>query len=223
MTPDILHRDGRLVAVNKPAGLDVIPGRGEAAERGCLRDILAERLGTRVWVVHRLDRDTSGVVIFALDAEAHRSLCLQFEGRAVEKIYDAVVQGEPREEAGEIVAPLRTFGSGREGVSPDGKPSVTRWRVRRRGAGIAGLEVRPLTGRRHQIRVHLFHIGHPVWGDPLYGLERPVGGGSRLMLHARRLTLLHPDGGDWTAQAPVPEDFAAVLGRLPEPESAVEK
>lgn len=206
----ILFEDERLVAADKPAGRPTIPGRGEIGE--ALVAELERRLGRKLFVVHRLDREASGVVVLAKDAETHRLLCAQFEGRAAKKTYLAVVLGAPRGE-GVIDAPLREFGSGRVAPAPDGKPSCTRWRVERSWARAALLRVEPETGRKHQIRTHLASIGCPILGDPRYGPPpRPVGGAARLMLHARTLAL--SAGRDYAFDAPPPADFEAVLAAL---------
>lgn len=183
-----------MVAVDKPAGQLVIPGRG-AAEGECLKDQVARHVGAPVFVVHRIDQETSGVVLFAKHAAAHKALCLQFERRGVKKVYLARVLGRLEGE-GVIDKPIREFGSGRMGVDRRGKASRTRWRSREPGDASSLIECEPLTGRRHQIRVHCYSIGHPILGDTRYGSPRPVGGADRLMLHAWKLSLArHDDDG----------------------------
>jgi tRNA pseudouridine32 synthase / 23S rRNA pseudouridine746 synthase len=162
--------------------LVVIPARNPGP---CLRDELSKFLGRPVWVVHRLDKEASGVVIFALTAESHKRLCAEFESRTAKKTYLALVHGVV-EADGVVDKPLKLFGSGRMGVHPDGKPSVTRYEVVERRGDKTLLFVFPETGRQHQIRVHLYSIGHPIVGDPLYGKE-PVT--TRLMLHASKLEI----------------------------------
>ncbi len=210
---EILHTDERIVVVAKPVGSVVVPGRGPDPEEP-LSHALGRELGSQVWVVHRLDREASGVVLFARDAEAHRSLSLQFERRETSKSYLVLVQGAVAA-PGEVDRPLREFGSGRVAVDPRGKPALTRWRVLRRFPGATLLEVEPVTGRRHQIRVHLYSIGHPVMGDTRYGEPRPVGGAPRLMLHAHTLAFVHPDGAPTTVRSEPGPDFEAVLRLLP--------
>ncbi len=181
----VVFEDERLLAVDKPAGQATIPGRGDIGET-LLAQLQRER-GARVFVVHRLDREAGGLVVFAKDAEAHRRLCAEFAQRRADKAYLAVAAGEMSGE-GVCEQPLREFGSGRVAAAPDGKPSRTRWKVLRRLAGAALLRVEPETGRRHQIRAHLCALGHPLLGDPLYGpAPRPVGGEPRLLLHALEL------------------------------------
>ena len=202
----VLLEDERLIAVAKPAGQAVAPGGGVNAA-DTLQAAVAGHIGSQAFLVHRLDRETSGVIVFAKTAEAHRELSRQFEERLVTKRYLAVVQGHVEGRSGEIGAPLREFGSGRVGVDPKGRQAVTRWALRERLADADLLEVQPITGRRHQIRVHCYSIGHPILGDTRYGNPRPVGGAPRLMLHAAELVLA--DGV--SVAAPPPADFDAVL------------
>lgn len=201
----IVFEDPHLIAINKPAGQLVIPGRGEA-EGKPLVDQVSSHIRKKAYVVHRIDRETSGLVVFAKDAKTHRELSLLWEGREVQKTYLAWVQGKFDRKEGVLDYPLKTFGSGRMGVDPKGKPSKTRFRILKTEGGDSLLEVYPMTGRRHQIRVHLYHAGHPVLGDPLYGQERPVGGASRLLLHAYRLEFSH-QGKALTLTCEPPEDF----------------
>jgi RluA family pseudouridine synthase len=210
MTPlRIIHEDAGLVVVDKPAGQATAPGGGIGAGES-LQEQVAEHLGTRAFLVHRLDRETSGLIVFAKTAESHRLLSQQFERREVSKRYLALVSGHVEGGIGSIDEPLREFGSGRVGVDPAGREAVTGWELRERLPDADLLEVRPLTGRRHQIRVHLYAIGHPVLGDTRYGDARPVGGAPRLMLHASELNF--PDGPAPRAEPPL--DFAEVLEAL---------
>jgi RluA family pseudouridine synthase len=163
----------------------------------------------KLYVVHRLDKETSGVILFARDAAAHRRLSALFETRQVGKAYLAWVLGSPAADQGSVDAPLREFGSGRVAVDPRGKPSLTRWSVLRRAEGKSLLDVRPETGRRHQIRVHLYSVGHPVMGDDTYGSPRPVGGAPRLMLHAAELSFPWDDPRPLLLRAEPPPDFPA--------------
>jgi tRNA pseudouridine32 synthase/23S rRNA pseudouridine746 synthase len=202
----VLHEDERLIVVNKPAGQATAPGGG-IGEGESLQEQVAEHLGARAFLVHRLDRGTSGVIVFAKTVESHRRLSRQFEDRAVSKRYLAVVEGHVTGRGGSIAQPLREFGSGRVGVDPAGKEATTMWALRKRLPDVDLLEVRPITGRRHQIRVHLYYIGHPILGDTRYGTDRPVSGAPRLMLHASELAL--PDGLAVRAEPPL--DFVEAL------------
>ena len=207
---DILYEDEDIFAVDKPDGLLAVPER-RRLDRSLLEMLSAEQ-GEKLYIVHRIDRETSGVIVFARNAEAHRQLNRQFEARSVEKIYLALVHGVIADDRGEIDKPLRQCGSGRVAVdSRRGKASVTEFRVLERLEAFTLLEVRPHTGRRHQIRVHLYSIGHPVVGDPLYGDKAVQSSYTRLMLHAHRLSLYLPSDERLTLEAPIPESFRRVL------------
>ncbi len=201
----VIFEDDRIVAVNKPVGLPTIPGRGEIAV--AVNVEIERRLRKKIYTVHRLDLDASGVLVFAKDAETHRLLSKEFEERRAKKEYLVAVLGVMAG-SGEIDKPLREFSSGRVAPAPDGKRAVTRWRVERSLGGATLLRVETLTGRKHQIRAHFSSVGHPVLGDPRYGPPpRPVGGAKRLMLHAHTL---HLDLGYDLKAEPGP-DFEAVL------------
>ena len=189
----LLHADDALVVVDKPAGLLAVPGRGEAG-----RENLAARVQAAfadALVVHRLDQATSGLMLFARGAGPQRALSMAFERRAVAKRYVAVVEGRPAACSGHIDAPLAADWPRRPRQRVDmahGKPSLTCWTVLSRDEpeGGARLLLEPVTGRSHQLRVHLQHIGHAIRGDTLYAPE--PWHASRLLLHASRLELLHP-------------------------------
>lgn len=208
---EVVHDDDHLLAVAKPAGMLAVAQRGSPDEPESAHGQASRLAGARLFVVHRLDRETSGLLVFAKDAETHRHLSLAFETRQVEKVYLAAVLGTLDAQAGEVDEPIRAFGSGRMGVHPRGKPAQTRWVVLERLPDADLLEVRPVTGRRHQLRVHLYAIGHPVLGDTRYGRPRPVGGAPRLMLHARELSFTDPGGRPISVRREPPGDFAEVL------------
>ena len=202
---DILHDDHEILVVNKPPGLLSVPGRGEH-----LADCLLSRaqdVFPQALLVHRLDRDTSGVTILALTRSAQRHLGLQFERRQVRKTYIARVLGTVTGKTGTVDLPLIVDWPNRPRQHVDhdnGKPAVTDWRVMRREDGTTRMCLMPQTGRSHQLRVHMKEIGHPILGDPFYAggaaLDFP-----RLMLHAKSLRIRHPDGGRGkTFTAPVP-------------------
>lgn len=233
--PELLHADTQLIVLNKPAGMLSVPGRGrDPSLPRWLRGRMGFREDEPMRVVHRLDRDTSGVIVYARTLEAQRSLVDQFKSRRVEKVYLALVSGHVLED-GRIDLPLDVErGRTRARIARRrGKPAVTEYRVVERLAGNTLLECRPLTGRTHQLRVHLAAIGHPLTVDPDYGggerlllshykpRYRPNRRGQekplieRLTLHAQRLTLEHPtDGGRVTFEAPLPKDFRAAISQL---------
>jgi 23S rRNA pseudouridine1911/1915/1917 synthase len=225
-TLPVLHEDENVIVVDKPAGLLSVPSApGVHDEETALRHVqdYARRLKPRGGYaerVHRLDRDTSGALAFALSREARAGLIETFRHHRIERVYLAIVEGEPKGEAGTVDAPLReAWVSGRRGVAKPGeeqRPARTHWRVRERLPGAALLDVRLETGRQHQIRVHLAHIGLPILGDPVYGRPapgRPLAG--RPMLHAFRLAFAHPiTGGRVAAESPLPDDFQRALAAL---------
>jgi len=212
----IIWADFHLVVVNKPAGLPTLPD-GYVKDAPNLVEIL-NRLYDRVWVVHRLDRDTSGVIVFARSAEIHRALNTQFDTRRVSKIYHAIVRGTPEWDAIVVDQSLRPDGDRRHRTVIDaarGKPAVTHLRVIERFEQHALIEAAPETGRTHQIRVHLAFQGYPIVADALYGDGQGVAGLTRLGLHARSLTFEHPITHKVVRfDASYPEDFASALNNL---------
>lgn len=217
MTPAeliILHEDDNIIAVDKPEGICSIPERLEKG--GDLLSLLAVRLGLRPYVVHRLDRDVSGVILFAKNAAAHASLNEQFSNRLVRKSYKAVVHGIPIDENGKIEKPIRKFGSGRMGVDAiNGKEATTMYSVERKFQNASLLHVSPVSGRRHQIRVHLYSIGHPIVGDPLYGDRARQKDFKRLMLHAHSIEFKSVSGETTQIRSALPPSFQAVIDSLP--------
>lgn len=189
----IVHRDEHLLVLDKPAGLLSVPGKGAD-----LADCLEARVKVRypqALTVHRLDRDTSGLVVMAMNPQAQRHLGLQFERRKLAKSYVAVVAGVVSGDEGEIDLPLIADWPNRplQKVCHDtGKPALTRWRVIERLATSTRMALEPHTGRSHQLRVHLRELGHPILGDPMYGDAESA---ERLMLHAHTLELHHPGDG----------------------------
>jgi tRNA pseudouridine32 synthase/23S rRNA pseudouridine746 synthase len=212
----ILYQDEYLLAVNKPAGLPTLPdGYNRAAP--CLIDLFKQQMG-RVWVVHRLDRDTSGVIVLARTAEVHRALNIAFDARDVHKVYHAIVIGVPAWDEHLIDLPLRPDGDRRHRTVIDrarGKPAVTRVRVLERFAQHALIEARPETGRTHQIRSHLAARDLPLAGDVLYGGKDAASFVQRTALHARSIEFTHPVTHESVRlSAPYSEDFILVLTQL---------
>lgn len=214
----ILFEDADVVAVDKPEGLAAIPERRPQGDS--LLEALQAQREEKLFIVHRIDKDTSGVIVFARNAQTHRFLNQQFEARQVEKIYLALVHGVVVDDKGTVDQPLRQFGSGRVAVDAQrGKPSITDFCVLERFELHTRVEAHPRTGRRHQIRVHLYHLGHPIAGDPLYGDSAQRGDFPRLMLHARKIAFQLPSGADLTVEAPIPGSFTSLCKPVPDQKS----
>ncbi|NUO80990.1 RluA family pseudouridine synthase [candidate division KSB1 bacterium] len=231
---EILFEDDALLVLHKPAGLPVIPERYHP-EWPCLQSIANEQLGTRVFAVHRIDLETSGVLLFAKNAEAHRELCRQFAAHEAEKIYWALVRGEVASDEQTIDLPLSPHPKkpGVTIVNKQGKPARTHCRVLERFRGFTWVELKPQTGRQHQIRVHLKALGHPLLVDSLYAnteafflstlkssYHKKEGEAEpslirRLTLHAQQLGIFHPTTKErMTFTAEAPKDFNAALKHL---------
>jgi len=210
----VLHEDGDVIVLDKPAGLPVHDGTKTTDHLELYLHWLQGPFPHPPRLGHRLDKDTSGCLVLGRHAEALTRLGRLFAAGRVEKAYLAVVAGGPADDAGRIVAPLRKVkvpGMSKVVVDPEGKPAATRWRVLARGGGIALLELEPETGRMHQLRAHLAHLGVPILGDPIYaGAPDPA---LRLHLHARRVAVPRADGTRAEAAAPPPEHIAATLDR----------
>ncbi len=202
----IVHSDSSIVVLHKPAGLLTVPGLGAANSTNLVSLVRIEF--PDALIVHRLDRDTSGLIVMARCVEAQRSLSGQFEQRTVAKRYIAMVAGTPKLSQGRIDLPIRKDFERPPRHRVDyahGRPAVTDWRIVARFADRARLELAPLTGRSHQLRIHLAEIGHPVLGDPLYGCGDASRMADRLLLHASRLSVTHPLTGEqmtWTSDCP---------------------
>lgn len=229
---EILLETDDLVAVNKPAGMLSIPDREQSEPS--LKDHLLHRYGS-IYTVHRLDKETSGVIVFAKNETSHRFLSLQFEARTTEKFYNGLVLGKVYEEEGVLDEPIGEHPSkkGMMTVVRKGKPSVTAFRCLQAFSLYSWMEFKILTGRTHQIRVHMKHYGHPIVCDPLYGDGKPVLLSSfkkkfklgkdvleekpllnRLALHARELRFADNRGKQLVLEAPLPKDLRATLQQL---------
>jgi len=224
---NVLYEDEHLIAVDKPAGMVVHVGAGRRS--GTLVNALLARYGSlsesggelRPGIVHRLDRLTSGVILVARNDLAHQRLAAQFAARQIEKLYLALVHRELKTDRGVIEALIGRDPVRRTRMSArvrQGRAATTEYRVLRRFPGFTYLEVRPRTGRTHQIRTHLASIGHPVVGDPAYGAPRRIEGMpplDRYFLHAHRIGFAHPAGGEWLAiESPLPAELRAWLDEL---------
>jgi 23S rRNA pseudouridine955/2504/2580 synthase len=209
----VLHEDNSLIAFNKPAGLAVQAGSGVARSLDDLMAAFAKSNGKRPRLVHRLDQGTSGVIVAAKTQPVAAKLSEAFAGREVQKTYLALVKGRlPSAETGVADASLvKVEESGKSRMiiaRPDRKGAQaarTGWRVLARQGEFALMQMAPETGRMHQIRVHLLSLGCPILGDALYGEGQSTA--PRLMLHAAKLDLPHPEGGRLVSEAPLPEDF----------------
>lgn len=230
---EILYKDRNLIVVNKPANMVVYPSGGH--NQGTLMNVIAyhcHNLATiggplRPGVVHRLDKDTSGVMVIALDDKAYYSLAEQFRARSINRKYIALVYGNPKEDSGEISLPIGRSESDRKKMSTrikKGKEAVTRWKVLERLENATLIEARLGTGRTHQIRVHFASIGHPVMGDRTYGKKTEIEIKKkkviipRQMLHAETLGFIHPATGEYIElSSPMPEDMRDILNMLAAP------
>lgn len=230
--PSVIYVDEHILIADKPSGITVIPERFNT-EKPSVQSILEKEYG-KLWVVHRIDRETTGVVAFARNEEAHRELSRQFEERDVHKLYKAIVSGRMEGDAGEIDSPIaeKPNKPGTMMIHPKGKEALTLFEVEEQFRTCALLNVEIKTGRTHQIRVHFASAGHPLLVDSIYGQhdkfllssvkkkykqtdeeERPVI--SRLTLHASSLTIHHPATGDQvTYTSPLPHDLEALLKLL---------
>lgn len=233
--PEILFQDDHLLVVSKPAGLLTLPDRFKPDEKPNLKQQLDQAFG-KTWTVHRLDRETSGLLVFALDEDTHRSLSQQFQDRTVEKTYLAILEGCPAETEGTIDRPIgpNPAKPGQMMVVRKGKPSITHYKIVEAFRQFALAEFRIETGRTHQIRVHTAAIGHPLAVDSFYGRrealylseiktrgfqlgksreERPLL--SRIALHSSRLSFVHPGTQQpLQIEAPLPKDLRALLNQL---------
>lgn len=229
-----LYEDDDLIVINKPGGMLSIPDRFDA-KLNSVRGLLERDLGHPVFVVHRLDKETSGVILFAKNEAAHRYMSGLFERHEIGKFYAGLVLGTPRPESGRIENPIaeHPFVKGKMTIAAKGKASVTDFRVVESWPLYSLLQWQIHTGRTHQIRVHMAAIGHPIVCDELYGdgkpfllssikrkynvgkhqeEERPLL--SRLALHAYRLTFVRPNGAELTVEAPIPKDISACIAQL---------
>ena len=222
---DVVYEDGDVIVVNKPVGLVVHPAPGHPD--GTLVNALLYHCGTslsgingelRPGIVHRIDRDTSGLIIAAKNDRAHLALAAQLQDHSLARTYEAVAVGSLREDSGTVDAPIGRHPVDRKKMAVDrknGREAITHWTVLARYPGYTHVECRLETGRTHQIRVHLASIGHPLLGDTVYGAKKPVPGLAGQCLHARRLRFVHPATGEPVElECPLPDWFQEVLRKI---------
>lgn len=221
---DVVYEDADVIVVNKPTGMVVHPAPGHSD--GTLVNALLHHCGDslsgvggekRPGIVHRIDRDTSGLIIAAKNDAAHLCLSAQLADHTLSRTYECLAAGSFQEDRGTIDAPVGRHPRDRKkmAVVANGRPAVTHWEVIARYGGVTHLRCRLETGRTHQIRVHLAHIGHPVLGDTVYGAKKPVPGLTGQCLHATQLRFLHPRTGEPVElQCELPEEFQAYLRKL---------
>ena len=222
---DVVYEDSDVIVVNKPVGMVVHPAPGHPD--GTLVNALLYHCGNtlsgingelRPGIVHRIDRDTSGLIIAAKNDKAHLALAEQLQDHSLARVYEAVAVGSFRGDSGTVDAPIGRHPVDRKkmAIEPrNGRPAVTHWRVLARYPGHTHVECRLETGRTHQIRVHLASIGHPLLGDTVYGSKKPVPGLAGQCLHARKLIFRHPRTGERVElECPLPDWFQAVLQKL---------
>ena len=222
---DVVYEDSDVIVVNKPVGMVVHPAPGHPD--GTLVNALLYHCGNtlsgingelRPGIVHRIDRDTSGLIIAAKNDKAHLALAEQLQDHSLARVYEAVAVGSFREDSGTVDAPIGRHPVDRKkmAIEPrNGRPAVTHWRVLARYPGHTHVECRLETGRTHQIRVHLASIGHPLLGDTVYGSKKPYPGLAGQCLHARKLIFRHPRTGERVElECPLPDWFQGVLDKL---------
>ena len=222
---DVIYEDGDVIVVNKPVGLVVHPAPGHpdgtlvnALLYHCRNSLSGINGQLRPGIVHRIDRDTSGLIIAAKHDGAHLALAAQLQDHSLARTYEAVAVGRLKEDSGTVSAPIGRHPVDRKRMAVDpknGREAVTHWSVLARYPGYTHVECRLETGRTHQIRVHLASIGHPLLGDTVYGAKKPVPGLAGQCLHARRLRFIHPSTGEPVElECPLPPWFQAVLEKL---------
>ena len=221
---DVVYEDDDVIVVNKPTGLVVHPAPGHPD--GTLVNALLHHCGDslsgiggekRPGIVHRIDRDTSGLIIAAKNDAAHLALSAQLKDHSLSRTYECLVTGNMKQDSGTVDAPIGRSSADRKkmAVVPTGRRAVTHWEVVARYPGVTHLRCRLETGRTHQIRVHMAYIGHPILGDTVYGAKKPVPGLTGQCLHATGLRFVHPRTGEPVElHCPLPPEFTAMLQKL---------
>ncbi|MBS3944640.1 MAG: RluA family pseudouridine synthase [Melioribacter sp.] len=216
MSLDILYEDGNIVAVNKPVGTASISENDLHLQT--IHSLLQEKYQQKIFIVHRIDKEVSGIILFAKNSGTHKYLNNLFANRSIKKNYTALVYGVIENESGRIDKPIREFGSGRMGIDETkGKRSITDFKVIKRYKEFTLLDVSIITGRRHQIRVHLYSMGHPVVEDLRYVDFKIQNQFPRLMLHASRIEFPLQNGTLKIIESPLPENFSKFVDVLNQP------
>ena len=221
---DVVYEDGDVIVVNKPVGVVVHPAPGHpdgtlvnALLHHCAGSLSGIGGQMRPGIVHRIDRDTSGLIIAAKNDAAHAALSAQLSDHTLSRTYECLVSGNMKQDSGTVDAPIGRSSADRKkmAVVPGGRRAVTHWEVIARYRGVTHLRCRLETGRTHQIRVHLAYIGHPILGDTVYGAKKPVPGLTGQCLHATALEFIHPaTGKNISLTCPLPEEFTRMLEKL---------
>ena len=222
---DVVYEDEDVIAVNKPVGLVVHPAAGHpdgtlvnALLYHCGKSLSGINGALRPGIVHRIDRDTSGLIIAAKNDTAHLALAAQLQDHSLYREYEAVCVGNLKQDQGTVNAPIARHPTDRKKMAVNflqGREAVTHWTVLERFSGYTHIQCRLETGRTHQIRVHMAHTGHPLLGDVVYGSKKPWPGLAGQCLHARRLSFVHPRTGErLTLECPLPSWFQEVLTKL---------
>ena len=222
---DVVYEDEDVIVVNKPVGMVVHPAAGHpdgtlvnALLYHCKNSLSGINGQLRPGIVHRIDRDTSGLIIAAKNDAAHQHLAAQLQDHSLYREYEAVCVGKFQEDAGTVDAPIGRHPTDRKKMAVErqnGRQAVTHWTVLGRYPGHTHIQCRLETGRTHQIRVHMAYLGHPLLGDVVYGAKKPAPGLAGQCLHARRLSFVHPRSGErLTVECPLPDWFEQVLTKL---------
>lgn len=212
---NLLYSDPDIIAVDKPEGIASISENDTSIET--IHSLLEKKFEQKIYIVHRIDKEVSGIILFAKNPETHKYLNRLFESRSIKKNYTALVHGSIKNDSGRIDKPIREFGSGRMGIDEkNGKRSITDYKLLKRYKNFSLLDISIITGRRHQIRVHLYSIDHPIAGDLRYGDKNIQCEFPRLMLHAGRIEFELKSGKKILIESRLPDSFMDYLNQLSE-------
>ncbi|HOI29173.1 MAG TPA: RNA pseudouridine synthase [Melioribacteraceae bacterium] len=210
---NLLYSDPNIIAVDKPEGIASISENDTSIET--IHSLLEKKFEQKIYVVHRIDKEVSGIILFAKNPETHKYLNRLFESRSIKKNYTALVHGSIKNDTGRIDKPIREFGSGRMGIDEkNGKRSITDYKLLKKYKNFSLLDISIITGRRHQIRVHLYSIDHPIAGDLRYGDKNIQSGFPRLMLHAGRIEFELKNARKILIESRLPDSFTDYINQL---------